>query len=342
MRIIWWMLALGTAVVVLVGCGQESGETTAASRPQPAQRSKPAAPPQELSVTLDGYPGPQNVGFLMADARGYFDEAGLEVSVYTPALPGRPVPYVVDRTVDLSISHLPEVVLAQQRGAPVVAIASVVPRPTAAMIWLEESRIDGIADLKGKTIAVPGLTFQRSFLRSVLGRAGLTLADVQVRKVDYELVPALLNGRADAIFGGSGNVEGAELEARGSKPVVTSVRSLGIPDYEELVLIARRDRLAKDPRAIRSFLSALARGTAAAAANPRAASETILTYDYESIRPRPTEAGVEATLPLLSRSGRMDPAQATQLVAWMRRQGEIRGKRPISALLTNDYVEPSS
>ena len=59
-------------------------------------------------------------------------------------------------------------VLERARGAQVVAVGSLISDPTAAMIWLEKSHIGGIADLKGKTIAIPGLPFQKSFLQSIL------------------------------------------------------------------------------------------------------------------------------------------------------------------------------
>jgi ABC-type nitrate/sulfonate/bicarbonate transport system substrate-binding protein len=72
------------------------------------------------------------------------------------------------------------------------------------------------------------------------------------------LVSALLSGRADAIFGGSWNVEGIELESRGAEPVITRIQDLGIPDYEELVMVARSDLVADDPRLIRDFMSAVA------------------------------------------------------------------------------------
>ena len=54
------------------------------------------------------------------------------------------------------------------------------------------------------------------------------------------------------------------------------VDQLGVPTYDELVLVAQRSRVEDDPDVIRLFLSALANGTRAAIANPEAATESIL------------------------------------------------------------------
>ena len=293
-----------------------------------------------IQITLDGYPGATNVGVLMAQKLKYFEEAGLEVVITTPIAPARPIVYAADKTVDLSISHPPQVALARQKGAPIVAIAAIVPQSTASMIWLRQSKIDDLTDLKGKTIGVPGSPFQRAFLESVIADAGLNPQDVRIETLDYELVPALVSGRVDATFGGSWNLEGAELDSRGLDPVITKAQDLGVPDYEELVLIARSDRLSKDPDAIRAFIAAMLHGTEAALEDPRAAASVIrnsidadpdLTY-------KESMAELEATLPLLSTDGEMDADQAEELVDWMQEEGMIEQAMPASDLLTNDYL----
>ena len=297
MKLVPWMAWAAVAAVLLVGCGGDSGSDTDTTRALPRL-------PRKVQITLDGRPGAENVGILMAEQRGYFDAAGLEVWVRTPASQLRPVRYVADGEVDLSISHGPQVAIAREKGVPVVAIGSLIPRPTAAMVWLRKSGIDGIADLKGRRIAIPGLPFQRDLLQTVLAGAGLTLDDVRVVFSDYELVPDLIGGRADAIFGGSWNLEGRELQVRGLKPVITRVQDLGIPPYEELVLIARPRRLARDPQLFRDFTAAVARGTAAAIEDPRAAVTAIERTPGANLdlSRKAVEAEVEATLPLLSRS----------------------------------------
>jgi putative hydroxymethylpyrimidine transport system substrate-binding protein len=336
MRIAAGISAVIAAMVLFAGCGGgDDPDTSAGTVAQESQK-----PLHKLSITLDGYAGPENVGILMAGWKGYFDEAGLEVSTYSPTEPRRPVRYTVDESVDVAISREPEVVLAQSKGSPIVAIGSLIAEPTAAMIWLGKSEVDSIAELKGKTIGTAGLPVQEKLLESILAEEGLSLADVTLKNTRYNLVPALADGRVDAIFGGSWNLEGEQLKSLGMDPVVTRVEDLGIPPYDEYAVIVRRDRLAKDPQLFRSFMAAVNRGTATAIEDPDLAFEVInenVVTDFR-VSPKAREAQVDATLPLLSESGEMDPDQASGLIDWMKGQGMIERKPPVSSVITNEYL----
>jgi putative hydroxymethylpyrimidine transport system substrate-binding protein len=330
MRGVRWLTLL--AAVALGGCGGGAPAATTAEGPPPE--------PREVWVSLNNFEGPEHAGLMMAEANGYFAAQGLEVRLGSPTNPSRPIRYVLSGTSDIGVSHLPQVAISQENEKPIVAVGSLIAQPTAAMIWLKGSGIKRISNLKGKTIAIPGLPFQKELLRSVLARSGLKLTDVNVKLVSYESVPVLAGGRADAIFGGSGNVEGAELRSLGLDPVIVPVHDLGVPPYDELVLFVTRDRLAGQPQLVRDFLVAVARGTAAAVRNPRRAADVVVN----GIEPNPRASregirvGVEATLPLLSESGEMDPDQAQRLLDWMQSEKMIRRAPPVSELLTDEYL----
>jgi putative hydroxymethylpyrimidine transport system substrate-binding protein len=286
---------------------------------------------------MDGWDGAETIGIVMAEKRGYYEKEKLAVTTLSPVSPALSIPDVLNGSDEIGVAHGPQVVLAKDKGAPLVVIGSLVPHATAAMIWTKESGIGGIADLAGKTVAIPGLSFQRDFLETVLARGGLTLADVKVKSVGNDLIPALLSGKADAIFGGSGNQEGAELEARGVAPVVTPLRDLGIPDYEELVLVSREDRESKSPQALSDFAAATAHGAVAAAKDPEVAAR-VLDQSGES-NPKTSQAAFEGavrkTVPLVSQSGEADSTRTEELIDWMYRQGMIESKVAISELLAS-------
>jgi putative hydroxymethylpyrimidine transport system substrate-binding protein len=327
------VLAVGLVAALLAGCGDQGGGESAVECPKPPKNVR------ELEVTIGGWEGPEELGILMAEERGFFDQTKLDVSVYVAAEPARAVTYVADGSVDIGITHLPQVALANEKGAPVVAVGSLIPQSTAAMIWLKDSQIEDIADLKGKTIAIPGLSFQKDFLEAVLKGEGLTLGDVAVKNVAYDLVPALVGGRADAIFGGSANIEGAELESRGLEPVVAPVEDAGVPPFDEVVAIARSDRLDEAPESICNFVAAVARGAATAVEHPHGAVEAIegSVESNPDLRSEALAAQVDATLPLLSTNGHLDSAQASHLVDWMYGQGMIERKLSTSGLLGDDF-----
>jgi putative hydroxymethylpyrimidine transport system substrate-binding protein len=337
-------MVAAVVAVLLVGCGSgDNGGTVEAPPNSPPKSRSEDGKLRSIRLTLESYSDSENVGILIADQRGYFADVGLDVAVLAPVAADNVPEYVAQGVDYVGVLPQPQLVISRARGMPLVAIGSLVGRPTMAMIWPRQSKISGIADLKGKTIAIDGFPYEERFLESLLGRAGLTLDDVKVKSAGYLLVPALVKGRADAIFGGSWNVEGVELEARGLEPVITPVQRLGIPSYEEAVLITGRNRLSRNPRLIRGFMAAVARGTATALEDPEAAAEAIAISREEIGRtavpsPALTKAKLEATLPLLSRAGRMSSGRAARLVGWMEDQGLIRRRVPPAALLTNRYL----
>jgi ABC-type nitrate/sulfonate/bicarbonate transport system substrate-binding protein len=321
--------------LLMAGCGSGGGESGSVEKPSPR-------PPAEkkVRVSLDGQASPANVAILMALDRGFFSDLGMEVWQGAPVLPSRPVSYVTSGTVDFGIAQQPQILIAKENGARIVAVGSLVSQPTAAMIWLGRSGFRDISDLKGKTIAMPGIPYEEGLLESVLQRAGLALDDVKLKRVAYQLVPALLSGRADAIFGGSWNLEGVTLRKRGAEPVIMKAQELGIPGYEELAVVTRSHLAAEKPGMIRNFMSAVARGSAAAVEDPERAVR-VIEEDSESnpeATPAITRAQVEATLPLLSQTGSMDTEQVGDLAAWMHEQGIVQSVPPTSELFTNEYL----
>jgi putative hydroxymethylpyrimidine transport system substrate-binding protein len=309
---------------VLAACGEKSEDNTGAS-------------PEALNLTLDFYPNPDHAGIYMAEKLGYFEDAGLDVSIDTPADPAAPIKLLAAGKTDLAISYEPEVLLAHEQGLDVVAVGALVDRPLTSLIWLKKSGVKGVADLRGKTIATAGIPYQDAYLKTILARAKLTPSDVDTVNVGYGLLPALAGGRAQAMLGGFSNVEGVDLRLRGKDPVVTPVDELGVPTYEELVLVARRDRLEEDPQPIRLFLGALARGTAAAVKSPGAATEAVLAANND-LDPKLTRAEVDATLPLLSESGKLDEAAWRAFIAWMSENDLIASRPAPAEVLSNEYL----
>jgi putative hydroxymethylpyrimidine transport system substrate-binding protein len=318
------MLALG-----LAACGEKSEDVTGESQP--------------VSLTLDFYPNPDHAGIYMAQKLGYFKEAGLDVEIQTPSDPAAPIKLLAAGKTDLAISYEPEVLLAQEQGLDVRAVAALVNRPLTSMIWLKKSDIKGVGGLRGKTIATAGIPYQDAYLKTILSRANLTTSDVKAVNVGFGLLPAIVGGSAQAMLGGFSNIEGVDLRLRGKDPVVTPVDKLGVPSYDELVLVARGTTLEEDPQKVRLFIAALARGTAAAAGNPKAATKALLEANLD-LDPKLTKAEVAATLPLLNPAraghpyGYMDPAQWREFIGWMRDNGLIDSLPSPASVLSDDYL----
>jgi putative hydroxymethylpyrimidine transport system substrate-binding protein len=322
-------LALLILALGLAACGSKSENTKGEA--------------EKLTLDLDFYPNPDHAGIYMAEEEGFFKEAGLEVAINSPSDPSAPLKDVAAGQADLAITYEPEVMLAREQGLDVVAVAALVNRPLTSLMWLKSSGIKGVADLKGKTVSYAGIPYQQAFLKTILGRAKVPASSVKAVNVGFGLIPSLVSGSAQAMLGGYSNVEGVALQQRGKDPVITPVDQLGVPTYDELVIVARRSSLEEEGERIRLFVSALRRGTEAAAANPKAATEAILAANPE-LEPKLAEAQVKATLPLLSARtagkpyGWMDPEEWEAFGAWMHDEELIEGLPKASELLSNAYL----
>jgi len=224
----------------------------------------------------------------------------------------------------------------------VIAVAALVDEPLTSLVSLPEAGIAAPADLRGKTVATAGIPYQAAYLASILERAGVPPSDVREVDVGFNLLPAILSGRADAILGGFRNVEGVDLRLRGESPRVVPVDRIGVPTYDELVLVAQRSRVEEDPAEVRLFISALARGTSDAVADPAAATEAILAAG-QGLDPRLTEAEIEATLPLLAVQpgepyGHMSADEWRTFASWMAGNDLISEVPENDEMLTNELL----
>lgn len=320
--------ALGVAAAV-AGCGEKE------ERPGRAET-------QPFELALDFYVNPDHAGIYQALENGYFEQAGLDVTPRVPSDPSAPIRLVAAGRADLAVSYEPEVLIARDQGLPVVAVAALVDRPLTSLISLPEARIDDAADLRDKTIATAGIPYQTTFLDAILEEERIERNEVEQVDVGLGLLPAVLSGEADAMLGGFLNIEGVDLAERGRDPSVVPVDELGIPTYDELVLVANEDTVAEDPEAIRLFIAALEHGTADAADDPEAATAAILEAG-DGLDEKLTRAEVEATLPLLEGgSGRrpygyMNPREWEEFAGFLADRGTITS-RDSSGALTNDLL----
>jgi putative hydroxymethylpyrimidine transport system substrate-binding protein len=325
-RVILALLVLLAAVVV--GCAEKE-ETLEAGA-------------ERFDLALDFYVNPDHAGIYTALEEGYFEEAGLDVRPQVPSDPAAPIKQVAAGRVDVAISYEPEVLLARDQGLDVVAVGALVQEPLTSLISLGDAGIETAADLEGKTVATAGIPYQDVFLDAILEREGLRRSDVDSVDVGLGLLPAVISGRADAMLGGFRNIEGVDLAERGEDPRVVPVDELGIPTYDELVLVANRERLAEDPEAVRLFLAALERGTRVAASDPDLATDSVLEAG-DGLDPDLTAAEIEATLPLLEAPGKrefgyMDPEEWEEFAGFMADRGQVETRFEAADLLTNEYL----
>jgi putative hydroxymethylpyrimidine transport system substrate-binding protein len=327
LRLLLASVILGASV--LAGCGEK-------------EESLRGGEAEQLELMLDFFVNPDHAGIYTALENGHFEGAGLDVTPRVPSDPAAPIKLVASGQADLAVSYEPEVLLARDQGLPVVAVAAIVPEPLTSLISLPDSGIADPSDLRGKTVATAGIPYQDAFIGRILRDARIPEDEIDQVSVGLGLEQAVLSGRADAMLGGFKNVEGVSLEERGEDPRVVPVDELGIPTYDELVLVANSDRVEGDPEAIRLFIAALERGTEDAVADPEAATDAILEAG-DGLDPKLTAAEIEATLPLLLPRGKeafgyMEEAEWGEFAGFLADEGFIKARPEPGDGFTNELL----
>jgi putative hydroxymethylpyrimidine transport system substrate-binding protein len=324
--------ALLLGLVVLAGCGEKEDVL----EPSGSKR---------VELMLDYFPNADHAGIYAAQAAGHFEQAGLDVEIRTPPDPSAPIKQVAAGNVDLAISYEPEVFRAREAGLSVVSIAAIVQEPLTSIISLPKAKIRGPRDLKGKTVGTAGIDYQTAYLETILAEAGLGSDSVTERNVGFNLTPALLTGRVDAVLGAFWNYEGTELRLRGKRPQIIRMEEAGVPTYNELVLVANEDALERDKGKLRAFIGALSRGTRDLRDNPDEAINGLLEANPD-LDPELQRAVVKVTLPLFfppegKPYGWQDPSQWDAFSAWMLDSGLLE-EPPDPAAAHNNRLLPGA
>ncbi len=245
-RLVPAMLA-GLLMLGLAACGEKK-ETTG------------EAADERVDLVLDYLPNADHAGIYAAIEEGEFKSAALDVKLRTPSDPSAPLKLLASGKADLAISYEPELLLARAQGAKLVSIGALVQRPLTSIISLGKRPIRRPAQLEGKKVGTAGIPYQDAYLKTILRDAGADPDSVKPINVGFNLVPALLTKRADAVLGMFWNVEGIELERQDRKPVILRMDEVGVPTYNELVIVAREADVRSRGPVLRRFMRALSRG----------------------------------------------------------------------------------
>ncbi|MCO5222231.1 MAG: ABC transporter substrate-binding protein [Thermomicrobiales bacterium] len=264
----------------------------------------------------------------LAQERGYFQAAGLDVELYTPSDPTVVLQTVGAGRDDFGISYQTDVLLARAQEVPVVSVAPLVQHPLMGVMALESAGITRPADLVGKTVGYPGIPSQDAFLATMLATDGASIDDIDLINVDFNLVPAVISGQTDAVMGAYWTHETIMAEQEGYPVTMMRVEEWGVPDYYELVLVSSEENAASNPDQIVALLGAIEQGYLDAISEPDAALAAMKTA-YPELDETVERAGIGLLTGVwLDENGQwgvQTPARWTAYADWMKEAGLIPG-----------------
>jgi NitT/TauT family transport system substrate-binding protein len=241
-----WCLAVASAVLLVVGCGQPSP-----TGPTPTPTSPPLT---KLTVGLGYIPSVQFAQFYRAKVQGYYEAAGLDVT-FQNGDDANLITLIAQGANDIGIADGTSVIPAVGQDIPIRYVATIYARFPNVVITAADSGINTVADLRGKSIGIPG-AYGSSWimLQALLSSEGMTPADIVRRDYpDYGQAVALQQGQVDAATAFRNN-EPVQLGLAGFETVQITVDDI-VP-LPGPGLIVGTSTLAAKHEALRAFVAA--------------------------------------------------------------------------------------
>jgi putative hydroxymethylpyrimidine transport system substrate-binding protein len=327
------MMTVGFAALTLAlsACGEKKESVTSSGATQ------------SMTLMLDWFPNADHVGIYQALADGDFEKAGLNVHIQVPSDPALPLKLLEAGKTDVAVSYEPEVMLARDKGEALVSVAAIVQEPLTSIVSIGSKHIRTAADLRGKRVGDAGIPYQHAYLTTILSHAHVPIGSVKETNVGSDLVPAMLSGRVDATLGAYWNYEAIQLQRMHKHPNVIRMDQVGVPTYDELVVVARKSTVVNHPDEIRRFVQALGRGYEAVRRDPQTAVDNLVKAN-PGLDPGFQLASVKATLPAFFPTDSSKPwgwQSASQWNAygqWMLDQHLISNPNAVADASTNELL----
>ena len=142
-RPLLFRLLSAAATLAFAGCGEKTAAPPA-----------PGGPPALTKVILqtDWYAQPEHGGFYQAVAKGYYREAGLDVTIDQGGPNTMGGPRLLKGDIQFCIARSDDVIVTVARGLPVVMVGGYMQRDPQAIMFHAGSGIHGFKDLDGRNI----------------------------------------------------------------------------------------------------------------------------------------------------------------------------------------------
>lgn len=290
----------------------------------------PALAQDKMTVLLDWFVNPDHGPIIVAEKLGYFEDQGLDVEIVPPADPSAPPKLVAAGQGDIAVSYQPSQHLQVAEGLPLVRVGTLVATPLNCLLVLKDGPIKNIADLKGGKIGFSVAGVEEAVLTAMLGKHGVTLDDIEMVNVNFSLAPALMSGQVDAVIGAYRNFELNQMEIEGVEGRCFYVEEEGVPTYDELIYVAKPDRM--DVDRVRRFLHATELATQYIVNNPEASWDVFKGYAAELDDALNAKAWVDTVPRFALRPEALDEGRYARFEKFLSDSGLIEGERPVSKI----------
>lgn len=334
------ILAAALACVMAFSLAACSGSSSAGSSSDDAEL-------YEITLCLDWTPNTNHTGFYVADALGYYEEAGISITIVQPPEAGA-VSACSAGQAEFAIDAQDTLAAAFVSDTPmeVTAVAALIQHNTSGIISAAGSGMDTPSGLEGNTYLTWDSTIELAMVEYVVEADGGDFDNVELipNTVTDEAADVAVNpDHAIWVYAAWGlinaQVSGVDVDFFYFRDIEETF------DYYTPVLVANNDFLEEYPEIAEAFLEATQKGYEYAIENPDEAAQMLIDGD--------TTGSLDGSEDLVYTSqewladeyisdaqywGYIDPERWDAFYAWLYEEGLIETELPAGTGYSNDYL----
>jgi ABC-type nitrate/sulfonate/bicarbonate transport system substrate-binding protein len=304
-----------------------------------------------VSIALDWTPNTNHIGLFVAQAEGYYAEAGLDVTIlpYSDTAAGT---LVANQVADFGIMGSVSLYTQRTAGADLVGAFAVTQTETGRVVFnADRTDIQRPADLDGLTYGGFGSAWETALINTIIRNDGGRGAFETVT-LGTSAYQALASGAVDFTLEVY-TWEGVKAELDGVAQRAFRYADFGVPDEHTTLIGSSQAYLDANAETAAAFIAATRRGYAFAVDHPEAAADIIIAANADVLTDRALilaslEALVEGHYLRTSDGilGTFDPAKMAAIGAFMFQAGMLKDSNgdllavapDFSAYYTNAYA----
>jgi NitT/TauT family transport system substrate-binding protein len=316
--------------------------TTAPAPPEPLAQAA-SAEPTKVTLAMGYIPSVQFAPFYVAQERGYFRDAGLDVSFHY-GIESDLLKLVGTNEMQFMIGSGEEVILGRSQGLPVRYVMRWYRHFPVALFAKGDKGIRSPADLVGKVVGVPGL-FGASYVgwEAIVYASGLDPKQVTLQSIGFTQASAVSEDRVDAAMD---YVVNGPVQLRLAGQEVTVIPVSDYIDLPSNGIITNDQTIKEHPELVQALVSAAMRGLQDTLAAPDAAFDISLKAVPEAggDQAAVSRAIFDESLRLwqagAAELGRSDPDTWKAAVDFMQAMKLVQDAVVIDDLYTNEFIRP--
>ncbi|WP_346895584.1 ABC transporter substrate-binding protein [uncultured Roseibium sp.] len=215
----------------------------------------PAHATEDVSLRISWLMNVQNAGYVMALEKGFYEDAGLNVEIFTGGPNINSTAMVASGQNTFGTNDVSTILFGNAQGMDLVIVGACFQKNPAGVLSLAKTGIKEPKDLEGKTLAyTEGGPW--TYTQAMLNAAGVDMD--KINKVVMAGNEVLMTGQVDAKTSFVVN-EPVALQVQGYETATLVPADYGVNAYAETIFTTA-DYAAENADTIKGFMSATAKG----------------------------------------------------------------------------------